>query len=298
MRKPFKTLTPTQRRWLAPGRSLLKTFLPETYIRWQYRFVTGHSLNLKHPKRYTEKLQYLRLYTYPKNPLVIRCTDRVGLRDYMSELKLSRYVVPLYGVFNRFEDIDVSSIPIPFVLKATHGSGMNYFVKKKSDIDAVLLKKKTQQWLRTDYGKKTLEPHYSKITPRLIVEPYLGTEDSFPIEYKLHVFHGQAKFLYVVTGRGRDIRYSLYDVDWKPFDGAQFNGWRSADHPIEKPSRFQEMITLAETLGRPFPFVRVDLYQVDDKIYVSEMTFTPAKGTLYLQDDAYDLMIGTWFNVQ
>jgi hypothetical protein len=159
------------------------------------------------------------------------------------------------------------------------------------------IKKKINTWLKTDYGKLTLEPHYSKIKPRIMIEQFLTSSFEFPIEYKLHVFNGTVKFLYVVTNRGKDIRYTLYDRHWKPFDGAQFNGWKKSDLPINQPRQFDQMLTIAEKLGQSFPFVRVDLYAMLDKIYVSELTFTPAKGTLRLDDDQTDFIIGEWLNV-
>ena len=118
-----------------------------------------------------------------------------------------------------------------------------------------------------------------------------------PVEYKIHVFNGIAKNLYVVTNRGVDIRYNNYYIDWTPFDGSQFNGWKKTDYPLEKPANFENMVVLAEKLAKNFPFVRVDLYSIENKIYFSEMTFTPAKGTLILDDDKADFEMGEWLDI-
>jgi hypothetical protein len=104
--------------------------------------------------------------------------------------------------------------------------------------------------------------------------------------------------LYVVTDRGNDIRYTNFYINWTRFDGSQFNGWKSSDTEPIKPENFDEMVKLAETLASPFPFVRVDLYSIDGKIYISEMTFTPAKGTLILDDDNVDFEMGEWLNIE
>lgn len=101
----------------------------------------------------------------------------------------------------------------------------------------------------------------------------------------------------MVTGRGQDIRYTNFYIDWTRFDGSQFNGWKSSDVPIEKPKNFDTMILIAEKLAKPFPFVRVDLYEINGKIYISEMTFTPAKGTLILDDDRCDFEMGAWLDI-
>ena len=103
--------------------------------------------------------------------------------------------------------------------------------------------------------------------------------------------------MYVVTGRGKDIRYNNYYIDWKPFDGSQFNGWKKTEYELTPPSNWNEMVKIAEKIGGDFPFVRVDLYNISGKIYFSEMTFTPAKGTLILDDDKCDFEMGEWLKI-
>ena len=139
--------------------------------------------------------------------------------------------------------------------------------------------------------------HYAKIKPQIIIEQYIGNIANLPTEYKIHVFNGVAKYLYVVTGRGIDIRYNNYYIDWTPFDGAQFNGWKKTDYELEKPKNYKKMVEIAELLAKPFPFVRVDLYNINGVIYFGEMTFTPAKGTLILDDDNADYEISKWLKI-
>ena len=278
-------------------RNIIKGLSKTAYVKMQYKYITHHKLNLKNPVRYTEKLQYLRLYTYPKNPLVSKCASRDGVRDYLKENGLEKYLVKSYGVFDSFDDIDFDKLPNSFVLKCTHACAFNEIVKDKSKFDKNASRKKFKKWLKTNYGKKTVELHYSPIKPRIIIEEYIGELDSLPLEYKIHVFNGVAKSLYVVSGRGQDIRYNNYYIDWTPFDGSQFNGWKKTDYELKKPANFDEMVKLAEALAKPFPFVRVDLYNINGKIYFSEMTFTPAKGTLILDDDKCDFEMGEWLKI-
>ena len=278
----------------SPIRWLWIRLFPTHYLRMQYRFITGRHLSLTHPKTFTEKLQYYRLKLYPFDPLVIRCTDRLGLMDYLQENDLSAIQVPILGTYHRFEDIPFASLPSSFVMKCTHASGFNQIIYDKKEINLPQLKRQFNRWLKTDYGKKTLEPHYSSIPPRILIETYLGQEKSLPLEYKLHCFQGEMKYLYVVSGRGHDIRYTHFLRDWSPLPGAQFNGWQSSDYPILQPTLFPEMIAYAEKLAKPFPFVRVDMYVIHDKIYLSELTFTPAKGTLNMLDPQVDVMMGAW----
>ena len=183
------------------------------------------------------------------------------------------------------------------IMKCSHASGYNLIVKNKHTLNYVTAKKKFDHWLKTDYGAKTMERHYSGIKPQIIIEQYIGDAQHLPVEYKIHVFNGVARSLYVVTGRGEDIRYTNMYIDWTPFDGSQFNGWKKADQPLTKPANFDAMVKMAEDLARPFPFVRVDLYDVNGKIYFGEMTFTPAKGTLILDDDKADFEMGKWLDI-
>ena len=287
-----------KRALVSPFRGLVKAVSKTAYVKYQYKYITHHKLNLKNPTRYTEKLQYLRLYVYPKDPLVSQCAGRAGVREYVKEKGFSDNLIPIYGVFDKFDDINFDILPNQFVMKCTHACAFNYICLDKSQIDKEALRKKFNKWLKTNYGKKTVELHYAPIKPQIIIEEYLKEEGQpLPIEYKIHVFNGKAKSMYVVTSRGVDIRYNNYYIDWTPFDGSQFNGWKKSDEPIKKPDRWSDMVNMAESLASSFPFVRVDLYNINGKIYFSEMTFTPAKGTLILDDDKCDFEMGEWLDI-
>ena len=286
-----------KRELVSPFRGIVKALCKKGYISYQYKYITHHKLNWKNPTRYTEKLQYLRYYVYPKDPLVNKCAGRVGVRKYVKEAGFEDKLIKIYGVFDKFDDIDFDKLPNQFAMKCSHGCAMNYICFDKSKINIKELRKKFNKWLKTNYGKKTVELHYSPIKPQIIIEELMLEDGKLPTEYKIHVFNGAAKNLYVVTSRGVDIRYTNYYIDWTPFDGSQFNGWKKADQPLEKPEHFDEMVKMAEALASKFPFVRVDLYNIHGKIYFSEMTFTPAKGTLILDDDQCDFEMGEWLDI-
>lgn len=286
-----------KRALVSPFRGLVKACSKKAYISYQYKYITHHKLDWKGLSRYTEKLQYLRLYVYPKDKLVSKCAGRVGVREYVKEMGYEELLIKTYGVYDKFEDIDFDKLPNSFAMKCSHGCAMNYICYDKSKINYEELKKKFNKWLKTNYGKKTVELHYAPIKPQIIVEELMLENGKLPTEYKIHVFNGVAKNLYVVTSRGVDIRYNNYYIDWTPFDGSQFNGWKKTDYPLKKPSNFDEMVVVAEKLASKFPFVRVDLYNINGKIYFSEMTFTPAKGTLILDDDKCDFEMGEWLNI-
>lgn len=282
----------------APIRFVIKKINKVSYVKLEYRYITGHKLHLDNPVRYTEKLQYLRLYTYANNELVSKCASRDGLREYAKEKGYQDNLVDIYGIYDSFKDIDFDKLPDQFVMKCTHACAFNYLVYDKSKLNLAVLEKMFNKWLRTDYGKKTVEPHYSNIKPRIIIEKFMLEDGELPIEYKIHVFNGKAKYMYIVTDRNKEIHYNNYLIDWTDFDGAQFNHWTKSNEKIKKPQNWSEAIKISEDLASPFPFVRVDLYIINGKIYISEMTFTPAKGTLTFKDDKSDFIIGEWLTIE
>lgn len=275
-------------------RKPIRLISKKLYISLEYRYITHHKLNWNNPIRYTEKLQYLRYYVYPKDKQVIRCTSRVTVLDYLKENGLEELIIPNYGIYDSFKDIDFDKLPNQFVMKCSHACAFNEIVLDKSRLDLNKLEKKFNKWLKTNYGKKTLEMHYYTIKPQIIIEKYMGDD---LLEYKLHVFNGKTKYLYLVSGRFNDIRYNNYYTDFTPFDEAQFNGWKKSDTDFKKPSNYDKMVEIAEKIASPFPFVRVDLYNIKGRIYFSEMTFTPAKGTLIFDDDKADFIIGEWLDI-
>lgn len=276
---------------------LLRIFSKKTYVSWQYRYITGHKLDWKNLKRYTEKLQYLRLYYYPRNASVVKAASRDGARERVKSKGLEKLLIPIVGIYDKVEDIPFEALPKRFVVKATHACALNHICLDKDTLDVNALKNKMRRWLKMDYGKKTVEPHYSKIKPRLIVEHYVGKSDSLPTEYKMHVFNGKARYLYVVSGRGKDIRYDNLYVDFTPFPESQFNHWSSSDEVPKKPNNYEELVKYAEMLASDLLFCRVDFFIVDDHIYFNEFTFTPAKGTLIFDDDKADFIISEWFDI-
>lgn len=275
----------------------LRVFSKKAYISLQYRYITKHKLDWENLTRYTEKLQYLRLYYYDKNSDVIEAASRVGARDRVTRLGASDILIPIVGIYDRFEDIDLDALPNAFVIKATHACALNYICKDKSKLDEKALKKLTRKWLKTNYGKQTVEPHYSKIKPQLIVEHFISDGTSLPVEYKIHVFNGKAKYLYVVQNRGVDIRYNNFYIDFTPFPESQFNYWTASDVTPKKPRVYDELVKYAEKLAHDFLFCRVDFFVVDNKIYFNEFTFTPAKGTLIFDEDKADFIISEWFDI-
>jgi hypothetical protein len=223
--------------------------------------------------------------------------DKYEAKRYVQERIGEEHIIPTLGIYDKFDDIDFDALPNKFVMKCSHACAFNYICFDKTKLDKKALKKKFDKWLKIDYGKKTVERHYSPNKKCIIIEEMLIENDYLPIEYKIHCFNGKAKSLYVVTNRDRGIKYNNYYIDWTPFEESQFNHWTSDPNGIKKPDNFSEMVKIAEKISAKFPFVRVDLYNINGKIYFGENTFTPAKGTLTLKKDSADFEMGSWLDI-
>jgi hypothetical protein len=276
---------------------ILGRFAPRGYLSIMYRLTHRRALNLKNPKFFTEKLQILKLFVYPRDPLVIRASDRVTMREMLKDKKLSTYLIPGLGPYKTVSDIPWKKLPKQIVIKATHGPGMQLVILDKSKIDIEKVQQTIQHWFKTNYGRQHLEKQYAPIAKQIIIEKYLGVETSPPLEYQCHVFHGQLKYLSVQSGQGPNKRYSYFLPNWTPFPAGQLQGFQTSDYPIVEPPNFQGMIQLAEKLAAPFPYGRVDLFNLQGKIYCLGLTFLPYHGNFVFTDSKTDILLGTWLSV-
>ena len=261
---------------------------PEFVSNIYFKHELKYKLNLKEPKTFNEKIQWLKLYEWPKNELAIKCADKYRVREYIENKKMGQYLNDLIGVWDDAYDIDFDKLPDKFVLKCNHGCGYNIIVKDKSKMNAKNIQKKLAKWMKEDFGKYNAEPHYSKIKRKIICEKFLEGE---VINYNIYVFNGNATFLSVAGGLGEGIEEHLtyYNID-----GTLAN-FKNLAYPAkeEKLTRLlPEMIKIAEKFGEDFPMVRVDLYDIKGKIILSELTFTPGGGIIPFEPVQADLELG------
>lgn len=229
----------------------------------------------KNPRNFNDKTSILKLYDYPNNELVIKCTDKYEVRKYLEELGYSKILNELYGVYKTPDEIDFTKLPKKFALKCTHGCAYNIICKDKNKLNIIETKNKLNKFMHEKYGYATTELHYLKIEPKIICEKYLCDEaDKMPIDYKIYCINGIAKCILVCTERDTGLKLNMFDTKWNqlPYIKEKYMNNKG----IEKPKKLQEMIKIAEDLSKPFPFVRVDLYNDNGKIIFGELTFTPA----------------------
>lgn len=260
------------------------------YVKATYKKRFGREINLKDPKTYTEKLQWLKLfYRNDKMPI---CTDKYNVHEYLTELGYKYLLNELIGVYDNANAINFETLPDCFVIKATHGCSSNLICKNKSELDWPKWKRIINTWLDLNVYAFGREWNYKNITPRIIVEKLI--EHQPLIDYKFMCFNGKAKYLQI-NNDFEGVHYvDFYDIDWNRVQFT-YNKFRKSNHVLPKPAQFDEMKKLAEKLSAPFPYVRVDFYNPPNKIIFGELTFFPGSGLLPLipQENKYDELLGS-----
>ena len=243
---------------------------PFHYDAVRYYRIIGKKLDWENPTSVSQKLIWLN--RYDQNPLKVKCADKYRVRDYVAECGLDEINVPILGVWDRVEDIEWDKLPNQFVLKTNHGCGTNIICKDKSILDIEDAKRKLKEWLKIDFGKICNEQHYSNIQRCILAEEYLPMGE-YPLDYKIHCFNGEPYcfLFYPQHDENTCIRVS-YSLDWKR--KYYIKGEEQYQNEIPKPKFLNEMLEYARILSKPFPYVRVDFYEVDDKLYIGELTFT------------------------
>lgn len=278
------------------------SFIPDVLmVRLQYKLKTRVSLNLDNPRRFTEKLQFYKLFY--RDPVMKQCVDKADVRKYISNQGLSRILVRCLGVYNSPEEIDFSKLPQRFVVKDTLGGGGNsvVIVKDKTRLDIPELMKQMRTWVDEPVEKKHpgREWVYDGRKHRIIIEEYIEADPQKGglIDYKFFCNYGVIKFLYVVADRvlGKTAGFGIYTPDFK-----QMPVLRADESPltrdVPKPENYDELKHIAEELARPFPEARIDLYDVEGKIYFGEITFFDGSGYMTFTPDEYDTILGDMFS--
>lgn len=205
--------------------------------------------------------------------------DKFLNREYIESIIGEEYLVPLIGVWEKFEDIDFSKIPKRFVLKCTHDSGGLVICHDKSKLNINKIRKKINDSLKCNFFYVGREWQYKNIKPRIICEEFLGNGQVPPDDYKLMCFNGKVDNVMVCSGRETgNPQYYFFDLDWKLKKYNKSTQDLSDDFQIPKPLNFERMVEIAEKLAKPYYFARVDLYNIEGKIYFGEITLTPNSG--------------------
>lgn len=277
-------------------------FIPDRImIPVQYKIKTGRWLNLKNPQRFTEKVQWYKLFY--RNPLMKKCVDKYDVREYIEFIGLKSILNECYGVFDNVEKVDFEKLPEKFVMKDTLGGGGLSVVVCKSKSAASLNEYKNiiRKWLKT-YTKKSFgrEWVYEKRKHRVIFEKYIESDESEGglIDYKFLCFHGKVHYVFVLADRiiGVGAGCALFDAAFNKLSCNELDE-KPLNREIKKPEKYNEMVEIAEKISKEFPMVRVDLYNQNGVITFGEMTFFDSSGYQLFDPDEFDFELGREFDV-
>lgn len=275
----------------------LLNWIPDCmYLKICYRGEMHKKLNLKEPKTFNEKLQWLKLHD--RKPEHTMMVDKYEAKRYVASIIGDEYIIPTLGIWERFEDIDFSTLPNQFVLKCTHDSGGLVICKDKNKLNIDEAKNKIQKCLTRNYFYSGREWPYKNVKPQIIAEKYMtDSEDSQELtDYKIHCFNGVPRVILVCRNRFGNMTEDFFSENWEHIPVERPNHPNAAVR-IEEPDELKQMIDLAEKLSKDIPFVRTDFYTINKKIYFGEMTFFPASGMEAFKPEEYDHIWGEWITL-
>lgn len=279
------------------NKKLINWMPDELFLKLAFRAIMKKKLDIKNPKSYSEKLQWLKLYD--RQPKYITMVDKYEVKKYVADLIGEEYIIPTLGVWDKFEDIDFDSLPNRFVLKCTHDSGGLVICKDKSKLDLKATRDKINKCLNTNFYYHGREWPYKNVRPRIIAEKYMEDKSSNELkDYKFFCFEGDPKAMFIASERGdetRETKFDFYDMNFKhlPF----INGHPNSDTNISKPLGFEEMKHLASILSKDIPHIRVDFYDINGKIYFGELTLFHWSGLMPFEPESWDYTFGEWIKL-
>lgn len=269
----------------------------EKYLKCIYKLQMGKELDLGNPQSFNEKLQWLKLHDH--NPLYTTLVDKYAVRGYIKEKLGEEYLIPLVGgPYASVDEIDFDQLPDQFVLKCTHDSASVTICRDRATFDIAAAKKKLNKALKVNFFYFGREWPYKNVKPQIIAEKYMeNSVDGELRDYKLMCFHSKVKATFTCTDRFTEsgIKVTFYDTDWKRLPFERHYPVSSVD--IEKPKTYEEMIGIAEKLSADIPFVRIDFYEIQGRIYFGEFTFYPGCGFEEFRPESWDAELGNWIKI-
>lgn len=268
-----------------------RVFSDEKYLKIVYKLKLNKKLNLNNPTTYNEKLQWLKLHDRKKE--YIDMVDKYAAKQFVSKKIGSEYVIPTLGIYDSFDDINFDELPNQFVIKCTHDSGGLFIVKDKNSFDCNKAKKIINKCFKKNYYNSGREWPYKNVKPRIIVEEYKEDSNTKELrDYKYFCFNGKVEMMFIASNRQGegDTYFDFFDKDFNHLPFRQ--GHPNAPVAPEKPINHSKMIELAEKLSSGIPHVRIDFYEVDNRIFFGEMTFYHFSGFTPFEPEEWDNKIG------
>lgn len=270
----------------------------EKYIQKRFNVMMPYKLDLNSPRTFNEKLQWLKLYNRKDEYTIM--VDKYLAKEYVGNKIGFEHIIPTFGVWESFDEINFDELPDKFVLKCTHDSGGVIICKKKSEFDYAKAKKIINRSLKRNFYYLGREWPYKNVKPRIIAEQYMeDIENSDDLtDFKVHCFSGEPKAIQVIYDRFKDsgMKNEHYDLNWNkiPFGRGKYLT-TNVDFP--KPDCLNEILYYAKQLSTGIPFLRVDFYIINKKVYFGEMTFFPASGFGTFNPEEFDFLWGKWIEL-
>lgn len=266
------------------------------YIKNAYRYAMGKKINLKSPKTFNEKLQWLKLYD--RNPLYTTLVDKYEVKKYISDKIGQEYIIPTLGVWDNFDDIDFNSLPNQFVLKCTHDSGGLVICRNKNELDIDNARRKIEKSLQRNYFWFGREWPYKDVKPRIIAEQFMQDRDYENLNvFKIFNFNSEPKIIQTIQNdKTPSETIDYFDTDWNLLELKQ--NFPNSEKPLQKPKTLDKMLDLAQILAKDTsPFIRTDFYEINGQVYFSEFTFYSDSGLAKFTPAHWDLMLGKWIKL-
>lgn len=279
--------------WILSKR-VIRDITPDSwFLFFRFKDHLGYYPNLIHPKTFNEKLQWLKLNN--RQPVYSQMVDKFEVREYISNKLGEEFLIPLVGgPWSSFDEIDFDSLPDSFVLKCTHDSASVVICEDKKNFDKSAAKKKIEKSLKLNYYINGREWPYKAVEPRVIAEKLMKDETSKDLkDYKFFCFDGKVQYFKIDFDRFTNHRANYYDCERNIQPFGEVVCPNDLSRNLEIPDNLREMINLAEKLSVDIPFVRVDFYSINNKIYFGELTFFPAGGFGKFYPEEWDLKLGT-----
>lgn len=278
-------------------RKMLNWLPDKVFLESAFRARFGRKLNLNNPETFNEKLQWLKLYN--RKPEYTKMVDKYLVRDYVKEKIGEEYLIPLLGVWDDPEKIDFDELPMQFVLKCNHNSGLGMCIcKDKNSLDINKAKEELKKGINQNYYLTSREWPYKDVPRRIIAEKYMVDESGYELkDYKFYCFDGKVKLVMINSDRmsSEKTKANYFDENYQPLDFVW--GYENAEIPPQKPEKFEEMKYLAEKLSEGITHVRIDFYQTPSGIYFGEITFFDGSGFDAIEPIEWDYKIGSWLKL-
>lgn len=262
----------------------------QKFLGMLYEEVFHQKMDFKTPKTFNEKIQWLKVYD--RNPKYPKLADKAEVKKHVAKIIGEEYVIPTIGVYESFDDINFDSLPKQFVLKCTHDSGGIVICKDKDTLNLTDARKKLEDGLKQNFYWPMREWVYKDIQPRIIIEKFLPEVDGDTIDYKFMCFNGKVEYIFTGSERFSEdgLKITWFTPEWKKLDFERH--YPASKKNIPKPKNLQKMIEIAEQLSKGIPFVRIDLYNLNGKIYFGEYTFYPGAGLEEFTPEEWDYKLG------